>query len=230
MAPVVLQHRQFVCFVCGLPFENYNEYRDHIVTNHEEGREYVLCPLARCAAPVRDVRLHFRVKHPKEALPKTGQMRAVVWNDTKAPKKKKKVGYKEGFHESPKNGGVKLHYRSGYEKSVYECLELWDEVTGFKVESISIEYYFKGKRKRYFPDLLITFKDGHHEVWEIKPKNQKVLEINKAKWVAAEGYCETRKWQFKVIDEDGINSLKQKVRLLLNYKNDNPPESPLLQE
>lgn len=216
----MIESRKFICFVCGVPFEAYEEYRDHIISSHEEGREFVKCPLARCQAPIRDVRLHFKVKHPKESCPASGQMRAIVWNDQRSPKKKKKPRYAEGFVVSNKNGGKQMHYRSSWEKDVYMCLENIDNVIGYKVESLPVEYYWKGRRKRYFPDLLVEFADGKKEVWEIKPDNQKVLEINKAKWIACESYCEARKWCFRVIAESEIRQLKQQAKLEINMKLD----------
>jgi hypothetical protein len=223
--------RKYVCFVCGVPFDTYPQYKEHILASHEEGREFVKCPLARCQAPVRDMKLHFKVKHPTEKLPHSGQMRALIWTDQKAPKKKKKPQYHEGYIASQKNGGQQMHYRSGWERDVYMCLENWDEVVSYKVENFPVEYYWKGRRKRYFPDLFIGFKDGHYEVWEIKPNNQNQLEMNKAKWMACESHCESRNWIFKVINESHISKLKQTVKMEIGMKIDNAntstPELPI---
>lgn len=211
--------RKYVCFVCGVPFDIYQDFSSHVKETHEEGREWVKCPLARCQAPVRDVRLHYRVKHPSEKPPTQGQMRALIWSDQKQPsKKKKKMQFAEGYITSQKNGGTNMHYRSSWERDVYMCLEHCDDVLGYKVESFPVEYYWKGRRKRYFPDLFVSFKDGHHEVWEIKPSNQKQMELNKAKWLACEGYCEARKWTFKIVTEEEIRQLKQRARLDISMK------------
>lgn len=213
--------RKFVCFVCGVSHDTYPQYTEHILASHEEGREYVKCPLLRCQAPVRDLRLHYKVKHPKETLPKIGQMRALIWTDQRNPKKKKKTTqFKEGFITSQKNGNIPMHYRSSWERDVYMCLEHWDDVLGYKVENFPVEYYWKGKRKRYFPDLFIAFLDGHYEVWEIKPENQKAMEVNKAKWLACEGHCQARSWVFKVITERDIQQLKQQIKFDINLKLD----------
>lgn len=224
--------RKYTCFVCGVPFDTYHEYSEHIITSHEEGREYVKCPLARCQAPVRDVRLHYTVKHPGEKCPTSGQMRALIWSDHKPPSKKKKKTprFKEGYINSAKNGGQKMHYRSSWERDVYICLENLNEIKGYKVENFPVEYYWKGHKKRYFPDLFVAFKDGRYEVWEIKPDNQKQLEINKAKWLACEGHCETRGWVFKIIDENEIKRLKQKTRMEISLMVDNAKTTDLPQD
>ena len=52
--------KRYQCFVCGHNFYNYEEYKQHITSSHELGREYVLCPLERCKAAVRDVRSHLK--------------------------------------------------------------------------------------------------------------------------------------------------------------------------
>jgi hypothetical protein len=147
-------------------------------------------------------------------------MRALIWHDSKAPKRKKPK-FHEGYINSLKNSGKQMHYRSSWERDVYMCLENIDEVASYKVESFPVEYSWKGRRKRYFPDLLIAFKDDHYEVWEIKPSNQKMLEMNKAKWMACESHCESRQWKFKIISEDEIRRLKQQARLEINEKIDN---------
>lgn len=213
--------RKYVCFVCGVPHDTYQQYCEHILSSHEEGREYVKCPLLRCQAPVRDLRLHYKVKHPKELPPKQGQMKAIIWTDQKNPKKKKKTTqFKEGYINSPKNGDKPMHYRSSWERDVYLCLEHWDDVLSYKVENFPVEYYWKGKKKRYFPDLFISFKDNRYEVWEIKPENQKTMEINKAKWLACEGHCQARNWLFKIITEKDIQQLKQIIKFEINMKLD----------
>ena len=52
--------RKYTCFCCGQVLHTFDEYKTHIIESHEEGREYVLCPLPRCGCPVRCVRTHFR--------------------------------------------------------------------------------------------------------------------------------------------------------------------------
>lgn len=206
------EKRQYVCFVCGIAFSEYEEYCEHVVSVHEEGRDFVYCPIARCRAPVRDVITHCKSRHPNEPLPKTGQLKALVWADQRNPnKRKKKPNFKEGYITSVKNGGKQMHYRSGYEKDVYLCLENLDDVVSYRVESFRVEYFFNGKTRGYYPDLIVSFKDGHFEVWEIKPTNQSSLPINVAKWEACRAYCAVRSWGFEVINEHVIKKLKKLV-------------------
>lgn len=203
--------RKWKCFICGKEHTSYDEFKAHIFEEHDEGRDYVRCPLGRCNAPVRDVRSHFKTIHPNDKIPKTCQLKALIWRD-QGGRKKKKVEYNDGYFTSIKNDGLQFHYRSGYELSVYEQLEQLDEVAKYHGESFKIPYFFKGKEHNYTPDISVQFEDDHIEIWEIKPSNQTSWEINKAKWDAAGLYCKARGWKFEIYTETGINKLKKKVR------------------
>lgn len=200
--------RKYQCFICSRSFSHYQEFKKHILDNHEEGREYVKCPLNRCQAPVRDIKSHFNAKHPKEKIPKNCQLSALIWKDFSGRKKRtKKPKFRDGYLISVKNDGKPMHYRSGYEKVVYEKLEKLDEVVSYDVEPFSVPYYFNGKKHNYFPDVSILFDNGDIEIWEIKPSNQTHIEKNQAKWEACHHYCLNKGWQFKVKTEKGIEEL-----------------------
>ncbi len=204
--------RQFACFICGVLQPNFASFKEHIKSNHEEGREYIVCPLEHCKAPVRDMRAHFKAIHPHTECPKNGQLKALVWKDPKDPrKKKKKVSFEEGYFSSAKNR-KKLHYRSSWEREVYEILEKMDEVVRYEVEPLAIEYVFNGELQNYLPDLKLHFRDGHKEIWEIKPVNQTNLAINEAKWHSCGDFCKKRGWDFKIITEVGLARLKNDLR------------------
>jgi uncharacterized C2H2 Zn-finger protein len=204
--------RKYCCFVCGRNFKTFDEYNNHIIDSHEEGREYVRCPLERCGACIRDVRAHFKAIHKGQPIPQGKQMKSLVWTDQSDRKKKtKKPTFREGYFVSEKNGGKKMHYRSGYECEVYEALETLNEVAAYDVEPFSVQYFFNGEEKKYFPDLSVQFTDGHVEIWEVKPKSQTDLEVNDAKWIAASNYSLIRGWDFKVITEKGIEKLKKGI-------------------
>jgi hypothetical protein len=77
---------------------------------------------------------------------------------------------------STKMGGAEIHYRSGWECDVYECLEALDEVVAYTGEHLRIPYLHKGEVHDYLPDIRVQYGDGHIEIWEIKPSNQTSLE------------------------------------------------------
>lgn len=206
--------RKYQCFCCGLEFENYQEFKIHILDEHEEGREYVLCPLDHCKAPVRDLIMHFKVKHPSFDLKQIkGQFKAMIWHDFSArgKKKTKKPKFKQGKYQSTKTGKV-LPYRSGMEEKVYKLLDQHDDVLSFDYEPFQVDYIHKGQAHKYIPDIFVTFLDGHRELWEIKPSSQTHLEVNKNKWLAANDACEKRGWEFKVLTEKRIEQLEKFVK------------------
>ena len=204
--------RKYRCFVCGVDFSEYEEFKEHMIEEHEEGREYIICKF--CGAPVRDMRLHYKVKHPGQKL-QDGQMRATIWYDFSGRQRKrktKKPPFKEGYHLSPKTNG-ELHYRSGYELEVYKCLDTLNEVITYEVEpkDCVTPYYWKGKWRKYWPDLKVHFVDGHIEVWEVKPSNQTDFDQNQMKWRACTEKVGERGWKFKYMTEQGINKLRKMI-------------------
>jgi len=211
-----MENRKFTCFVCGVNFNSHEEYKNHIIDSHEEGRDYVICPLSRCGYPVRCIKTHYKVHHPKEKLiTKNSQLKATIWRDFSTNKKiHKKPSFKEGYFHSQKNNRL-VHYRSGYELEVYQALEKINDVKEYYVEPIKIGYLFEGKKHTYNPDLVIIYQDNHKEIWEIKPSNQTDLPKNNAKWVACDNYCQSKGWRFVVITEKGINKLKKISRKIL---------------
>jgi hypothetical protein len=207
-------NRKFQCFCCGLEFTDYSEFKSHIIENHEEGREYVICPLNHCKAPVRDLKTHCKVKHPNFNTKNIkGQNKAIIWYDftQKGKKKTKKPAFKQGKYQSIKTGKI-LPYRSGMEEKVYKLLDQYDDVMTFDYEPFKINYIHKGQRHLYIPDIFVTFLDGHKELWEVKPSNQTSLEVNQNKWYAAKEACDLRGWKFEVYTETMISSLERKIR------------------
>ena len=203
--------KAYSCFCCGGHFSSYDEFKTHILESHEEGRDFVRCPLPHCGAPVRDAKLHLKVKHPGFKVNFTGQSRAIVWHDFSAKgKKTRKPRFKQGKYESTKTGKL-LTYRSGLEEKLYKVLDRHDDVMSFYSEPFHIDYVHNGQVHKYIPDLIVHFMDGSKAVWEVKPANQTELEQNKNKWRAAEQACKVRGWGFEVYTEQRINKLEGEV-------------------
>lgn len=206
--------KKYQCFICGNEFLVFNDFKQHIFDEHEEGREYIKCCLPHCQAPVRDLRQHFKSKHPAYAIPTTGQMKALIWKDQgkNGKLKQRKPKFREGYMSSNKNG-KDMHYRSGYECKVYEILESDPNVLRYDVEPFPIKYSFNGETHDYFPDLIVYYVDPEKppEVLEIKPSAQTSLPKNKAKWTFCQQYCESRGYNFIVLTEKGIELLRKKV-------------------
>jgi hypothetical protein len=200
--------KNFCCFVCDNIFETLEEFRSHIVTEHEEGTDFIICPCETCKIPVRDLRTHVALKHPEFKIPEGYPVRPVILRDSKF-KKKRKTAFKQGNFYSKKNN-KQLFFRSGMESEFYKCLEKKNDVVKYQVESLEIEYVYEGKLRKYIPDILVEYNTGKKELWEIKPKNQTKIPKNLAKWKAADEYCRKRNIEFIVFTEKGLRMLKNK--------------------
>lgn len=208
---MLAENRKYCCFVCGIIQNDFEEFKTHIINSHEIGRDYILCPLERCQAPVRDLVTHFKVKHPSEKPPQKGLLKSTMWKDFSGKKPKTKRTFQEGYHESTKMN-KNFYHRSGYEKQIFELLDKWNEVIAYDVEPFKLPYTHNGEIHSYTPDVFIAFSNGKKEVWEIKPSNQTDLQKNKDKWQSATLACQARGWEFIVVTEKGINKLKKQVQ------------------
>lgn len=138
--------------------------------------------------------------------------------------------YKQGKF-SPKNpkkykgDPTNIIYRSGWEKGVMKWLDENVNVVLWSSEEIIIPYVspVDGRVHRYFVDFYVEAvgRDGKIKkmLLEVKPKAQtqepKIPQrktrkyitevmtygVNKAKWKAAEEYCEYKGWEFRIITE-----------------------------
>lgn len=202
-----------VCFVCSLFFDTIEEFRTHIVQNHEEGTDFIICPHEECKIPVRELKTHCILKHPGFQIPTGYPTRPIILRDSKIKKNKKKIRpFKTGFFNSRKNS-KKLYFRSGLECEFYKILESKSDVVRYTAEPLEINYFYEGASHRYIPDIFVEYNDGKKELWEIKPKSQTKMPKNVAKWQAANEYCKKRNWNFIVLTETGLKILKKKGKI-----------------
>ena len=206
------QKRKWQCFVCGKTYDAYAEYKDHIITEHDEGREYISCP--SCEAPVRDIKMHFKAKHPQRAMPTGIQFKVGVWHDFKpggAKKQTRKPKFRSGEFVSDKSGCL-IPYRSGMEEEFYSLLEQDTDVSKFSAEPYKVPYFWQGEWHNYIPDIRVDFIDGSTEIWEVKPANQTAQKQNQAKWASATNWATSHGWTFTVQTEVAIGKLKTKLK------------------
>jgi hypothetical protein len=135
---------------------------------------------------------------------------------------------------SPKNTNkylgdpTNVWYRSLWERRVMVRLDEDPNVIEWSNEEIVIPYLspVDGRWHRYFPDFFVRVRNRHGVqeamILEVKPLKQSIppplkkritrqyiqevatYGINEAKWVAANEYCKTRGWTFKVITEKDL--------------------------
>jgi len=214
--------RSWQCFCCGVFYDSLEIMNEHIIASHEKGREYIECPT--CHFCIRDLKIHFAVKHPKRIMPKDVQTRVTIWHDFKPGTSKKKKTRKPHFRQgsfSSKKSGCDIHYRSGMEEEFYNLLEQDSDVESYFAEPFKIPYFYNGKWHDYIVDLRINYTDGSTEIWEIKPATQTgpEYEQNQAKWASMHNHAQNMGWQFIVQTEVALGKLKKKIarqRQLLN--------------
>jgi hypothetical protein len=215
----MFKDRKWQCFCCAKNFEEYEAYSTHIKDEHEQGREWLECP--DCNAPVRDLKTHYKAKHPKRVLPADLQTRVVVWRDFKPGGKNKgkgsvrKPNARKGSFTSNKCGRD-FEYKSGLEEEFFNLLEQDVDVANWIYEPFKIPYFWKGEWHNYIPDLRINFIDATTQIWEIKPMNQTEYEQNKAKWAAANNYCANMGWEFIVQTNEIVDTYRWKIQRQIN--------------
>lgn len=117
-------------------------------------------------------------------------------------------------------------YRSSWERGVFRWCERNDNVVQWAAEELAIPYEDAAsqKRRRYFIDVYIKFKDGTVKLIEIKPEaqtkppkskrrtkrlieEQKTFVTNQCKWTAANDFAKRRGWKFEVWTEKTLKSI-----------------------
>jgi hypothetical protein len=131
---------------------------------------------------------------------------------TKKRRRRKKKHYKTGTHKSPKCK-TPIEYRSGWELEVAKYLDLDPQVQEYGYECLAIEYVSNTRTQKvrsYYPDFLITYKDGSRKLAEVKRKDKlnDPLVIKKAK--AAEEWC--AKQNPKIVYEFWTNTMIEAFR------------------
>jgi hypothetical protein len=144
----------------------------------------------------------------------------------------KRHGYKQGTYR-PKHakkyvGSHPIVYRSGWELKFFRWCDLNENVLEWTSESIVIPYInpTTGRGQRYFVDSSIALKENNKVVKyliEIKPKKQTIppkyskrkkkstliyeastYAKNKAKWAAAEKWCQKKGYKFMILTEEEL--------------------------
>jgi hypothetical protein len=109
----------------------------------------------------------------------------------------KSCTFKTGYHFSPKTND-KHYYRSSYELRAYQLLDADPDVALYITEPMVIPYTFKGKAKRYIPDLYIEYTDGSWSIIEVKPLYQLNWPSVQAKVACAQ---DALRWDYDVWTE-----------------------------
>ena len=83
-------------------------------------------------------------------------------------------------------------------------------VAAYEYEMLVIPYVSNarsGKVRRYFPDFLVTHRDGSRRLIEIKPKKRLTNRITQKKLAAAQAWCDGNGTRLEIVTEDTLKSL-----------------------
>lgn len=128
---------------------------------------------------------------------------------TKRKRRKRKSRYHRGEYTSTKTGQV-CHYRSGWELSYLQWLDLNPLVSAYTYEPFKIPYVSNvktGKTRGYIPDVLIELVDGDKFLVEIKPARKVMQATVQKKLTAGKLWCLEHGALMVVITEIELKSL-----------------------
>ena len=117
--------------------------------------------------------------------------------------------YKQPY-DSYMNKSQYPEYRSSWELKFFKFLDKNSDVEYWTSEPFAISYMSPkdGKIHRYFPDVLVKFKNGKKLLVEIKPDYQTSDPINLAKWESAKNFCQQYGLEFIVLTENNFKKFK----------------------
>ena len=94
----------------------------------------------------------------------------------------------KGYHTSIRDRKERF-FKSSWEHAVMLWLDANPDVATWDYECVRIPYYYDDHKRWYVPDFIVTFVDGHREMWEVKPKEFVGSEKNVLKEEAARAWC-----------------------------------------
>lgn len=103
-----------------------------------------------------------------------------------------------------------MRYRSGWELLFMQHLDADRTIATYEYETLAIPYVSNartGKVRRYFPDFLVTRRDGSKTLVEIKPKKRLTNRITQKKLVAAQLWCDANDTRLEIVTEDTLETL-----------------------
>ncbi|QIW87127.1 head completion protein [Aeromonas phage Ahp1_CNU-2021] len=126
---------------------------------------------------------------------------------------------------------LNITYRSSWELFVMKMLDNNPEVKQWSSEETIIPYFSNadGKKRRYFMDFTVFWKNGSISLWEVKPEAEVrppipparatvaakkrflnqiyTYQVNTDKWKAAVKVCDQKGWRFNIITETTLKKL-----------------------
>lgn len=141
----------------------------------------------------------------------------------KSPFKKKRKGkrrrkhYITGTYNSTKCTSGPINYRSSWELSVAQYLDMDATVLSYQYESLQIPYLFRGKTHTYYPDFIVQYNNSKNKVIEVKRKD-KLLDLKViAKQKAVRLWCDANDYEYVFWTNLMIEAIRKSLTSLSNH-------------
>lgn len=124
----------------------------------------------------------------------------------KEPARKIKASHKMSFRgkfPSRKNKSS-IHWESLLERDYIKVLEYDNQVEKYTSQPVEIEYKYKGKKRRYYPDFLVNLTTGEDFLVEVKPRSKLEDEEVILKAEVGKMYCREEGMTYKIVIEEDI--------------------------
>ncbi|GEN36739.1 TnsA endonuclease N-terminal domain-containing protein [Aneurinibacillus danicus] len=122
--------------------------------------------------------------------------------------KVRKINPSKSIHFRGKQSSLKndqmIHWKSLLERDYIRLLEFDPTVICYESQPLVIDYAYRGKIYKYYPDFKIITTDHRARLVEVKPLKFINKPENRVKFEVGKRYCEQHGWTFQVVTEEQI--------------------------
>ncbi|RBP02057.1 TnsA endonuclease N-terminal domain-containing protein [Rossellomorea aquimaris] len=108
-----------------------------------------------------------------------------------------------GKHNSTKMYQM-IPWESTLERDFIKLLDFDPTVVSFKFQPEQINFIYKGKQRKYYPDFLVERNDFEKYIYEVKAFEKIEEDINKLKFQVGIKFCSERNMKYVVVTEKDI--------------------------
>lgn len=108
-----------------------------------------------------------------------------------------------GKHHSSKMFKM-IPWESTLERDFIKLLDFDETIESFHFQPLQIDFLYKGKRRKYFPDFLVQRKNGKRYIYEVKAFSKINEPNNIIKFQAGHRYCSENDMIYKIVTEKDI--------------------------
>lgn len=143
------------------------------------------------------------------------------------------IGPKKGLNTRGKTlsfkSGKVIFWESKLERDYIRLLDFDPNVEDFFHQPLTIEYFYKGKKRRYTPDFKVITRDNKISIVEVKPQNKIQIPDNQVKFHVGQQFCNQQGWKYLVASEEQIRigKLQENISILRHAFNKNYSKSSM---